>query len=492
MSAHRDGPISLLDRQGILSKTECQSVWDRAKGFARGGGATSVLIRNWWTDELRWARNRVSLASDRQDTLLMVVRWNDGEGAHANWGSRAATNQLDDESIEGAVRAAERNLSVFGRRFVEDLRIPPPAFEYPKTAIWSDATAGLSAEAQGEIARRAIEPAEAQGMLSAGYLELRRQSGAVVPGAINGVDASLTYSALSQAQCSTTVRDKSGTGSGWAGLSSYDWANIDPAALSERALQKALASRNPVSLEPGRYTVILEPQAVHDLVSTLLVFFDRHASENQLGPFALGFDQALQMGRSKLGLKVADERVTIEHDPADPALGTLPFDWRSQGDGSIPPYRAVKWIDRGVLTSMIDKRERALETRTENLPFLQSGSFRMRGGETSMDEMIKSTKRGLIVTRFSNVRVLDSGSVMCTGFTRDGLWLVENGAITKAVRNFRFTESPLFVLNSLEQLGPAVPVFRPVTDPYDMGVTPAIVPPVKARDFSFTSTIDAI
>jgi predicted Zn-dependent protease len=110
-----------------------------------------------------------------------------------------------------------------------------------------------------------------------------------------------------------------------------------------------------------------------------------------------------------------------------------------------------------------------------------------------MEEMIRSTRRGLVVTRFSNLRLLDTtgGSMLSTGLTRDGLWLVENGKITKAVKNFRFTESPLFMLNSVEQLGVPVPVFRPTR--HEGGeLTPAIVPPLKVRDFSFTSTIDAI
>jgi predicted Zn-dependent protease len=120
--------------------------------------------------------------------------------------------------------------------------------------------------------------------------------------------------------------------------------------------------------------------------------------------------------------------------------------------------------------------------------------YRMSGGKTSVEEMIATTRRGLLVTRFSNIRTLDGTSLVSTGLTRDGLWLIENGKITKPVKNFRFTESPLFMLNSIEQLGEAVPVFRPVEDPYerDYPLTPAIVPAIKSRDFSFTSTIDAI
>jgi predicted Zn-dependent protease len=118
----------------------------------------------------------------------------------------------------------------------------------------------------------------------------------------------------------------------------------------------------------------------------------------------------------------------------------------------------------------------------------------MTGGKTSIDEMIASTTRGLLVTHFSNIRVLDDTSMLSTGLTRDGLWLIEHGKISKAVKNLRFTESPLFAFNSIEQMGEPVPVFRPVKNPYETTepLKPAIVPPIKSRDFSFTSTIDAI
>src|SRR5690606_40043274 len=114
------------------------------------------------------------------------------------------------------------------------------------------------------------------------------------------------------------------------------------------------------------------------------------------------------------------------------------------------------------------------------------------GCDTSLDEMIRTTRRGLLVTRFSNVAVLDGESLLSTGLTRDGLWLIENGQITKAVKNFRFTESPLFVLNHIEQLGEPVPVFRPVSHPFLGGPMPAMVPALKVRDFSFTSLVDAV
>jgi predicted Zn-dependent protease len=292
------------------------------------------------------------------------------------------------------------------------------------------------------------------------------------------------------------VRDTQGTGSGWAGLSSYDWNKLDAPALAQRALQKCVASRNPVALEPGRYTVILEPQAVADLVEVLVASFLRPpipGAEGGQGPWPLAHDARLQAWRTKLGLRVVDERLTLSHDPMDPLLGILPE------PGTAP----VTWIEHGVLTNLYYDRAYALAALHANLPVRPPEfSYRLSGGTTSVDEMIASTTRGLLVTRFSGVSKLDHRSLLSTGLTRDGLWLIENGKITKSVKNFRFTESPLFVLNQVEQLGPPASVFRPVRRPdqpsseteqsYYLGLTPVVVPPLKARDFSFTAMADAV
>jgi predicted Zn-dependent protease len=483
MTGQRGRLVRLLDADRILSKSECTSVAERVSRFARGGGETRVQILSWWNGELRWARNRVSLASDRRDIRVQVLRNVDrGSGA-------VSTNQLDDVSLEAAVRGAERGaaLSLLGGRTAPGEAPAPPVAERPRTAIWSDATYTVTPDIRGEVARTLVGPAEAKGMLSAGYLEMR--AGALMSVSSRRLDGpyqpwDIPYASWTQAQCSMTVRDVKGTGSGWAGLSGADWGMFDGLALASRALEKCLASRNPVALEPGRYTVILEPQAVADLMEIVVAIMLRSNAESGYGPWALAADDALHLWRTKLGLKVLDERISISHDPADPQQGILPEPW----------MQPVTWFDKGVLANLAYRRDYALQVLNENPALRGMTGYRMSGGETSIDEMIRTTTRGLLVTRFSDIRGLDPTSLLATGLTRDGLWLIEHGKISKAVKNFRFTESPLFVLNSIDQLGVPVPVFRPVKDPYEPEsvLTPAIVPAIKARDFSFTSTIDAI
>ena len=482
----------------FLSKDEAEALVQRIGKFARGGGLTVPVISSWWSGELRWGRNRVNLAGDRRDIRITVTRIINGSSG------RASTNQTDDTSLEGVVRAAERGAASW--EGLEKFEIPysfeppMPALPLPKPVIWSDATYNLAAEARGEIARKLVASAEAVKLLSAGYIEVRAGS---VLRTVNGVSQ---YDRYTQAQCSMTVRDAQGRGSGWAGLSSYDWAKIDAPALAQRALDKCLASRNPVALEPGRYTVILEPQAVADFLQTLMASlpksFDRQAAELGQGPFALPGENFSVPGyrlraKTKLGLKVMDPRVTLSHDPEDPELGILP-------ELGLQP---LKWVDQGVLVNLSQSRINSMREQGFNLPIRSpEDSYRMSGGDTSIEQMIATTKRGLLVTRFSNVGGAWAGA---SGVTRDGIWLIENGKITKPVKNFWFAESPLFALNQLEQLGRPVPVFRPVRDPDSVAyswverstrlqqqklmpaLTPVVVPPIKVRDFSFNALADA-
>jgi predicted Zn-dependent protease len=269
------------------------------------------------------------------------------------------------------------------------------------------------------------------------------------------------------------VRDPKGTGSGWAGVDWNDWTRIDAAKLSAVALDKCLKSRNPVAVEPGRYTTILEPQAVCDLFSLVMQYLSRMQAEKGIPPF-----NGPQKGTTKLGQQVFDERITVTADPMDPDLGFPPFSL----SGEV--YHPVHWFDHGILTNLSYDRWYGVTQLGLNTGLPNSYAFRMGGGTTTIDEMIATTKRGIVVTRLSNIRLVDPNSLLYTGYTRDGLWLVENGTISRPIKNFKFTESPMFVFNSVDQLGPPVRVFHPGA--------PAIVPPVKVRDFSFTALADAI
>jgi predicted Zn-dependent protease len=268
------------------------------------------------------------------------------------------------------------------------------------------------------------------------------------------------------------VRTTDGTGSGWAGGEHNDWRQVDIAGISARAIDKARKSRNPFGTEPGRYTVVLEPQAVGDLMQLISFYADARSSDEGRSPFAK------PSGGNKIGEQIVDPRVTIYADPADPMVLAQPWD----GDGL--PLGRQTIIDHGKLTELYYSRFWA--KKMNKTPTGAPTSFIMSGGNDSMEDMIAGTRRGILVTRLWYLREVDPRTIRYTGLTRDGTFLIENGKVTKAIKNFRFNDSPLVILNNLEGIGKSI----------RLGGTEAggavVVPPLKVRDFNFTSTSEAV
>ena len=476
-----------VTEHGLLSRDDTERVLDRIQEKLTGRGTSRIVLSSTWSGDLRWARNRASMTSDRRDIKILVFREiRGGRGV-------ATTNQIDDVSLDGVVASAERLALKEADQRPGDVSLEPPILTSPQTTTWSDRTLDRTVEESAQLVQQVTSDAEARQLMSAGYIESHGMT--VGTRSIDVYDRiERTYGAMTQAQCTVTVRHPKGTGSGWAGLARYDLAKVDEAAIAARAMEKCLASLDPVRIEPGRYTVILEPQAVADLVQLMLdgqtLPMDRVTAEDprHRNPYYLESDRSIGRDRSKLGYKIVDERITISHDPSDPDLGTL----------AVPGLGPITWIENGILTGMSYGRGYAINELNEHEPVHRRLSYRMTGGTTSIDEMIAGTKRGLLVTRFSKLRVIDASSLFATGVTRDGLWLVENGRISKSVRNFRIGESPLFALNNVEALGIPTPVYQPFEWP-ELGpfwetfaLSQVIVPALKVNDFSFTSTIDAL
>lgn len=415
-----------------------------------------------WRGDVRWARNRITGAGDRRDLHLRIQR---------NLGFytvQVLATRTDDAGLAEAVNQLEL-LSRDNPFLLDRDPLPPRRTDFPATTVWSDTTVGVAPDARAALVERLLQPAAEAGLSSAGYLAV----GADVESWF-GSDGEAVYCTRTSSECSLTARDPTGGGSGWAGASSYDWATIDPVALAERARTKCEASRQPSALEPGRYPVVLEPQAVGDLLDLVVDQLHREPAEQGFGPFA----DPSRPGFSKLGQRLIDPRIDLTFEPADPQLGVCPFDERGE------PLVRAPWFERGVLMALAYDRRYGVNNFNENQALPHTPAVRMSGGEMAIEEMIRNTRRGLLVTRFSGTSVLDPNSLLSTGHTRDGLWLIENGAVTRPVKNFRFTDSPLLMLNSVEALGRPVPIFRPRA--------PMIVPPLKVSSFNFTRLVDAI
>jgi predicted Zn-dependent protease len=478
-----------------LSEADCHDIANRLTRFSNGGGYTTTTIVSTWTGNVRWGRNRITTSGEVRNNHVVVNR--NIRGASSPY---VHLNAVSDEALVAGVRRAERLAQLDPEVPGYDLLLQYKPESYPVPALFSESTYQLDADKRATSARHLMESARSAGMLSAGYLEVTAHSMAFI--------TSTGYSRYFQytwAQLSTTVRDPKGTGSGWAGVDWHDWNRIDGEKLTGIALDKCLKSRTPVVLEPGRYTTILEPQAVCDLLGGLMFHTDGNGQFEE-GSLALNGNSAVAdapffkaPGVSKLGERVMDERITISVDPMDPDLGFPPFQGLQNMLDTFSPlikiYHPVTWIEHGVLKTLASTRFRMIRNYGRDGGVMNSGAFRMSvaGSQTSIDEMIATTKRGVWVTRLSDIMQLDFKTQLYRGYTRDGLWLIENGKVTHPIKNLAFTESPLFALNNVEQLGTPQRVFHPPkTYAWWRIPQPVIVPPIKVSDFSFTALSDAI
>ncbi len=453
---------SLAEQARYLSREECEALAKRVLGFVSAADGARVNINSGSRGNTRFAVNQVSTGGDNFDTAVTVTAYVGRRSA------ASTTNQLDDASLTQAVATAER----LARLAPEDPEFLPELEpqQYESARNWSEATAALDPQGRADAVRAITAPATHGGLLSTGYLDTRAAASAVA-----NTKGLFAYTRSTASALTTTVRTTDGTGSGWAGASHHDWSRIDATALGARAAEKARASHTPVAIEPGRYTVVFEPTAVGNLVQFIANALNARAADEGRSFFSK------QGGGNKIGSKVVDERVTILSDPFDADVAGNPF--TNEG---LPTRRSV-WIENGVVRNLNYDRYWAQKKGVS--PTASGGSLKMSGGSSTMEEMIASTPRGLLVTRFWYLRPVDQRTILYTGLTRDGTFLIENGKITRAVKNLRFNDSPVFMLNNLEALGQPVRV----SASEDGGPGQAImVPPLKVRDFNFTSLSDAV
>ena len=459
------------DASTLLSREQAKALADKVLAMAKGD-ETRVSISSSWSGNTRFAGNEITTSGGITDTTLTIT---------STIGKRrasASTNVLDDTSLGRAVDLAERlaRLSPEDPEIMSELG--PQSYQTVNAFI--ERTAELGPEARAAAVKAVLQRASDVGkavstgvgdLFVAGFLEANTGANAIATS--RGLFA---YHRSTSVNLGTTVRTPDATGSGWASAGARDWGLLDPAALGAVAAQKAAASRTPQAIEPGMYTVVLEPQAVADMIPQLMGSFNARGADEGRSAFSK------RGGGTKLGEKIADERVTLYSDPADPDLLAQPFD----GDG-FPVGRNV-WIENGVLKTLAYSRYWAQKQGAKATGGGGGGGgggalggLKMLGGTKSTEELIATTERGILVTHFFYIRFLDQRTVLLTGLTRDGTFLIEKGRITRSLKNFRWNESPLFMLNKIDELGRA-----------ERTAAGQVMPGLRVRDFNFTSLSDAV
>lgn len=444
-----------------LSRDEARALAERVLGFTRAE-QTRVSINSGDTGNTRFADNQITTSGDVSDTTVTIT------SAYGRHVASSTTNRLDDTSLRAAVQVSERlaPLSPEDPEYLGELGATP----VPERDAVIAATAELSPEARARAAAAVTTPAAERSLVSTGYMVHRTGSSAVMT-----TRGQFAYQASSNANFTTTVRTRDGTGSGWAGAGLFDWSELDAGALAARAIEKADRSREPRDVEPGRWVTILEPTAVANMVGLMMNNLGARAADEGRSFFSR------PGGGNRIGERFLDERVTIWSDPLDPRVFSAPFN----GEGR--PNRREVWVENGVLRTLAYDRFWAQRQSREPTGFV-SGYY-MEGGDATLDDMIRSTERGLLVTRFWYIRSVDPRTILYTGLSRDGTFMIENGRVTYPVKNLRWNESPVFMLSNLEMIGRPVRV----SPSESSGLSSAVwVPPIKVGAFTFTSVSDAV
>jgi predicted Zn-dependent protease len=436
----------------IYTKEEARKIMQKALSFSTAD-ACEVNLSGSESGNIRYARNTVSTAGHRSNQTLVV---------QSNYGKQSATatiDEFDDASLKKVVKRSEE-LAKISPENSEFMGILGPQI-YDESVTHIDATAKITPDFRAQVANSSIEPAAAQDVTAAGFLNDSAGFSAIMNS--KGLFA---YNKSTDISFTVTMRSNDGTGSGWVTRDYNDVNKFDAAEASKIAIDKAIMSRKAKAIEPGKYTVILEPAASIGLISRIGGALNaRTADEGRSFMSKEG-------GGTKLGEKIVDERVNMWSDPLSKEVPT--GTWNGQG----MPLKKMSWIENGVVKNLAYDRFWAQEKGVDPVPF--PSNFIMEGGDASLEELIKSTKKGILVTRLWYIRGVDPQTLLFTGLTRDGTFYIENGKIKHPVKNFRFNESPIIMLNNLETLGQQV------------RIDGNLIPYMKIRDFTFTSLSDAV
>ena len=449
----------------IFGKIKKHSVADEVEALIYGGHSALT----------RFANNTIHQNVAEENYVVSVRTAFDGRTA------RATTNKLDDESLKRVVQASEKLAKV--QHADPDLLPMAEAgggarstHTQPVPSRYFDATAAVTPEQRAESVKKIVSVAKKHKLTTAGIFSTSE----VVEGIFNSRGLADWYR---QTSSEVSVTMLAADSSGWQKANSPNVAHLDAVALAEMAARKAFESAAPHEIPAGKYTVILEPAAVLDIVG--FMFYD-------FGGLAI-LDQRSFLN-NRVGTKLFGENINIWDDVGHPLQSGAPF------DGEGVPRQRVQLVENGVVKSLVYARATAEKMRKSEYED-KVGQIEPTGhgfpipnemGEAPMnivfggahdpktvDQMISSTERGILVTRLWYIREVDPYEKILTGMTRDGTFLVQDGKIQYGVRNFRFNQSLIAMLSNVEEMG--TPVRASGEESFDM-----VVPAMKVGEFNFT------
>lgn len=443
----------------ILTEDECKAILKKALSYSKADEC-EVSINGGNSANIRYARNSVSTSGAISSSSMAIS---------STFGKKlgiVTLNEYTDEAISSAVKRSEE-LAKLAPENPEYMPFLGPQTYAPAPKTFVPATAAITPAQRTTMVEQSLNVAKENKLTAAGFL----QNGSNFSAMMNS-HGLFAYNTSTDINFSITLRTADSQGSGYATKDYNDVAKMDTLAFTKIAAQKATGSGSARAIEPGKYTVILEPAAGIVLLEQLYGSLDaRSADEGRSFLSKPG-------GKTKLGDKLVDERVNIYTDPSNPDLPASTWG----GDGM--PQEKRTWIEKGVVKNLSYSRYWAQKKGVKPVP--GGANIIMDGGTQTLEELIKGTEKGILVTRLWYIRPVDPQTLLFTGLTRDGTFYIENGQIKFPIKNLRFNESPVIMLNNLDALGKTE---RTVSG--ESGQS-ALIPPMRIKEFTFTSLSDAV
>lgn len=431
---------------------------------------TEISIMNYASYLTRFANNYIHQNVGEENTNITI---------RTILGKRfgiATTNFLSRDKIKETIQ----NALAITRLQPEnpDFRTLPFASkkDYKRVSTFYNSTARFSPDARAQAVKLVFKSAQEKGLNAYGSFT----TGALEIGIGNSLGV-MAYNLSSDAYCNVVMMGK--TSSGYADAASRDVRDLDTLKIARTSIEKALLSQNPIDLPPGRYTVILEPLAVDEMMAFL----------GGLGFGAKVYQEGRSFLKDKLGKKIVDSRITWIDDAYNEKGFVCPFDFEGM------PKKKIRLFERGVakdlaydsLTAFKEGKEstgHAMPQPSYIGPF--PTNLVLKGGKSTFKEMIRSTKKGILVTRFHYTNTVDPMKTVITGMTRDGTFLIENGEITKGIKNLRFTQSILEALNNLVDISRNQTLAGGGAGYGGRFAVGSLVPALKIDNFNFTSATE--
>ena len=429
---------------------------------------------------LRWANNALITNGEMRSRSLTVTATAAVEGGTA---AGTVSQQIAGADEVGAVVSAAENLARTGRP-AEDAA--PLVENSANDDLWPEPPETTGIEMLDELAKglgEAFERAEAARQQLFGFAEH------AVETTYLGISTGLRRRGVQPTgRLELNAKSADRAASAWLGRTTRDFLDVDVAEAAEELNTRLGWAETKVDLPPGRYETLLPSGAIADLMIYAYWTANARDAEEGRNVYAAGD------GATKIGQRLAELPITVLSDPQYPRVETIPFvaftssldDTSWAFDGGLP-IGATTWIDKGVLHELI--RNRGHAARTAARPTPPADNLIMDGGGTaSLQEMISTTKRGLLLTCLWYIREVDPARLLLTGLTRDGVYLIENGEVVGAVNNFRFNESPIELLGRISEIGAAdLTLCREWNDYFNR----TIMPTVRVPDFNMSTVSPA-